>query len=134
MGLYNKAKGNDMKVKSGKEVVQDLSSFYLRKANMKKDLEISKILTISTEHISKEDIDALEKGTDAGWSQLVCYKYEYGDFVYIPSAKDIAGLSAGKNLPKYFIKLLQLAAENDCKFLVLDCDADVLDGYKTFDW
>ena len=85
-------------------------------------LEISKILTISTAHLSQEDIKFLE------YKQLYSFKSEYG---YIISTFNW-GYNTG--FSETFLNLLVLATRNDCTYLQFDRDASILPDFPTFKW
>lgn len=93
------------------------------------DLEIDKIVTVSTGHVSKETAAMLEAGTV---STATFAKGEYGWFVYAGSYDE--NLPNGDTMPAELGALINLAGRNGCVWLVLDCDGPILEGFPTFDW
>ena len=92
-------------------------------------MEISKILTISTAHITEETARLLDIEPDNDNMHLSVYnKAEFGWFVYV--YKNIDAI----NVPDDLRKCLELAKANDCEWLCLDCDADVVDELDEYEW
>ena len=88
-------------------------------------MEISKMLTVSTGHISKETSELLENDK---LDIVVFDKGEWGWFIHIPDDYD------DFDLPIELHKLMNFAKDLNCDWLCLDCDGDVLDYFEVFDW
>ena len=86
--------------------------------------EISKMLTLSTAHISAETGRMLEAG-DSPF--VIAYGYEYGWFVPVTES---ACTCAEESLTDCF----KLAHDNDCTWIRFDCDGPEEVGLKTYDW
>lgn len=101
-------------------------------------MEITKMLTISTAHITQETAELLDKVCkDGGYSRLIVYnkvaKYiggteEYGWFIYCK-----VGLP-DLNVPEDLLKVMCFARDNDCDWLCLDRDGDVVDSLDKYKW
>lgn len=81
---------------------------------------IAKILEISTAHIERSDNDLLK--IETGFSVA---SFEYGFYLFIPENK-----STIKEYSESFKKAFRYAKENDCRFILLDCDAAILETEK----
>ena len=105
-----------------------------------KSLEIGKLLTISTAHISRETADLLELAVkdDTDLSLPVVFtKGEYGYVVHI--SEELTGdrnadLNLYSDTPEDLYKCQKLAVENGCDWLVLDRDGDIADGLPVYEW
>ena len=92
-------------------------------------MEISKMLTISTGHVSKETAELLDYDNING---IVVYqKDEYGWFILASSYNDY---DLEEDLPKDLVVVLEFALSHGCEWLCLDCDGEVLDDLEVFDW
>ena len=90
-------------------------------------MDIEKMLTISTAHVSHETEEKLDKESYSDEMQLSVYKKEdYGWFIFIPDTID------DKNIPDELKKCIELAKRNDCSWLCLDCDGNIEEGLETF--
>ncbi|MGO9014670.1 MAG: hypothetical protein ACLQF0_06785 [Dissulfurispiraceae bacterium] len=107
------------------------------------DLNINKILTVSTGHVTQQDMAKLK---DRGpFNPVVTYPFEYGAFVWVPSfstnenqdKKEMREAFNGMRQAGYsgaFRRLLSLAKEQGCRYLQLDCDGEYIPDLKTFSW
>ncbi len=92
---------------------------------------IAKIFDASTSHVLPRDIDLAIK-------HLISYPYDCGVFVHIPYGdeemfKDFVEKAAGKGCSDAFINLTKKAKADECWFLRLDADGDIIAGTRTFD-
>lgn len=97
------------------------------------ELEINKELVLSTCHICKETSERLSK-IDKGdllESDLFIDEYQEGWRILVPT--DLASHDFGI-VPGDLVLLLLLAKENDCKWLVLDCDGLEVAGLPVHTW
>lgn len=95
-------------------------------------MEITKMLTISTAHITKETALLLDICTDGVVREIsnpVYSKGDYGWFIYI-GCND----SDDPFIPNDLRKCLKLAENNDCDWLCLDRDAEIVDGLDKYEW
>ena len=106
-------------------------------------MEIAKMLTISTAHITKETADKLnyeyEDVTEEDYYQnsfcfntgiTIYLKDVFGWFICIPDAT-ILDESA---IPDDLRDCLSFALKNGCDWLCLDCDGETVDELPTFEW
>ena len=94
----------------------------------KGNLEITNMLTLSTAHIKEETAKMLDAGKDC---ITVFSKGGYGWFIYV----DKEVLEENKNsLPNDLLATIQLADENNCNWLCLDCDGEITEALPTYEW
>lgn len=92
-------------------------------------MEISKMLTISTAHISPETAQFLDKETIEGKTSLVVYnKGEYGWFIFI--APDFEA----ECIPEDLQNCMCFAEGNGCEWLCLDRDGEIIAELKEYTW
>lgn len=101
-----------------------------------KELEISKVLTVSSGHVTENTFEALSLDGLVNEIMLPVYSKSapgngegFGLYVYI----EPKCLEQGK-IPEDLMPLIRLAQENDCSILCLDCDGPELEGYPVYDW
>jgi hypothetical protein len=92
-------------------------------------LEIEKVLTISTAHLSPETAKVLTEENSFGW--IVFPKGDIGWFIY--TAKQIDVLDP-PDTPTDLLQCVLLARANDCAWLCLDRDAGRVMGAPTYEW
>ena len=95
-------------------------------------MEIDKMLTVSTAHISAESNDWLARaGSGSEASDIVVYlKADEGYFIYVPERSDFIE----KDIPGDIVKCMELACENGCSWLCLDRDGMEVDEFEVYDW
>ena len=92
-------------------------------------MEIAKMLTISTAHVTQKTANKIDREEITG---LVIYsKDEFGWFIFIP--EDLYEEDYDE-LPKDLKACIQLAMDNDCNWLCLDCDGEELDELEVYEW
>lgn len=89
-------------------------------------MEITKMLTVSTAHITKETADLL----DCDVSRVVYQKDDFGWFIHIPDDFDLEEY----DIPQELLKLIKFAKDIECDWLCLDCDAEALEYFETYEW
>lgn len=93
-------------------------------------MDIQKMLTISTEHITQSTADMLTYDKDTYQHGLCVYdKEEYGWFIPVwdELLKDYDG-------PDDLLRCIRYALVNGCQWLCLDCDAETVEDLPTYDW
>lgn len=101
---------------------------------MATELEINKELVVSICHIPEETSDWLE--SPQGLVQVYDI-HEYGHRIFIPGDNKLAQEEADAVRELGMVELsdlMTLAKNNDCKWLVLDCDGPYVDTLPQFDW
>ncbi len=94
------------------------------------DLQISKVLMISTAHHTADDSDLLDDHPNYATFMGV------GHMVWIDRASfesfivDLSALGFSSAL----IDVLRLAYSNDCNFVLFDNAGPIVEGLETFDW
>ena len=98
----------------------------------KSSLEICKMLTISTAHIKEETAKILEDHSSSliDYDLVIYDKDEFGWWIHLPD-EDYKELH---NVPDDLKVCLNLAVENGCEWLCLDCDGEVVDCLPTYEW
>lgn len=94
------------------------------------NLEISKMLTLSTAHITQKTSERLEKDPDDNNLGLCVYPTTYGWFIMINEQT----IKNTEHLPKELANLIKFANDLGCSALCLDCDGTKVDYLETFDW
>lgn len=95
-------------------------------------MEISKMLTISTAHITEETADALNKsvyGLESCIDLCVYEKKGYGFFIHIPEDWE-----EKRNIPMDLQACVKLADVNGCIWLCLDRDAETVNQLPVYEW
>lgn len=88
------------------------------------DIEINKEMVLSTYHVTANEINSgVETSAD-----------EYSNRYLVEGViEDLEESTIEADYPN-LIKLLQIAKAHNCKWLVLDCDAEETQGLPKFDW
>lgn len=103
------------------------------------ELEISKMLTLSTGHLRLGTLNLMDTNDVDG---IVLWpKGEYGYFVWIPDAgpnRDRHGnmLEAFEYpdaVPNELRLCLEFGREHGCEFVCFDCDGDTVEGLVTYE-
>lgn len=92
-------------------------------------MEISKMLTVSTAHISPTNAELLDEGV----KDLIVYKKDdYGWFINVPSYDIEKGSLSICALPIH--RLIVFAKDLGCDWLCFDRDGEILDYFSTYGW
>ena len=90
----------------------------------KQKLEIHKMLTISTGHITEHDAKILEKGS---WiSDEYCF--------ILGTSEELVSHYEENGLSGSFLNCLKFARDNDCNYIRFDADGDEIEGLKIYEW
>jgi negative regulator of genetic competence, sporulation and motility len=92
---------------------------------------ISKILGASTAHITKTEDEYFQEESFVDIPKCYVYKMETGYFISVMPDEfheDMEGWSEG------LIKLLEYARKNDCSYIRLDPDEDIIEGIPVYEW
>ncbi|WNC17938.1 hypothetical protein [Brevibacillus brevis] len=93
-----------------------------------KELHITKVLELSTAHISEETNGLIEQDVLG----IVAYeKAEYGWLLLVPQ-DDYE--EETRSLPDDLKAIFDLAQEHDCVWVMLDRDGYMYDSLPVFDW
>ena len=92
-------------------------------------MEISKMLTLSTAHITEGTAQLLQETPDTDVLGIPVYeKSEYGWFIYLSSIPDVIF----SHLPKDLQDILSLAKDVGCDVVCLDCDGPALSYLEVY--
>lgn len=92
-------------------------------------MEIAKMLTISTAHITAETATKLDLEPNTDEMQLSVYrKSDYGWMIWVNFNLDNC------NATDDLRKCLELAKANNCEWLCLDCDGEIVDELDKYEW
>ena len=96
-------------------------------------LEIIKMLTLSTAHISYDTATKLDAAVshEQFESCTVYSKDNYGWFIYIDAD---AFAESKEDIPADLLACIELALAVDCAVLCLDADANDVDELPCYDW
>ncbi len=100
-------------------------------------VEINKMLTLSTAHISEATAELLQRCNAADWDDpsiedvpLVVYeKSDYGWFVVVPN--DLFRIN---RTPPDLLMLFRLAQAQGCTWIMFDRDVEPVANLPTFNW
>ena len=93
-------------------------------------LEIDKVLTISTAHITETTAEMLKKESTENNMFLSVYdKADYGWFIFIGGE----GINYEK-MPDDLARCIKLAKFHECNWLCLDCDGMEVEFMETYEW
>jgi len=94
--------------------------------------EINREIVFSTAHITHGESQKLDKdGSATGHDIIVTItvdRYEFGYRIW--TGQDDTNFQHAPHIHK----LIEVAREQDCKWLILDCDGPMVDGLPLFDW
>ena len=97
---------------------------------MSDELEIGKMLTLSTAHITSKTADRLDKDPDDNNLGICVYpKSDYGWYISITET-----LANTDDLPKDLACVMKFALFMGCETLCLDCDGEVCNFLPTYEW
>lgn len=94
-----------------------------------KNLPIFKLMRISTAHITSETDDYLMSVIDDNDFMLQLFHTGYGYLISVPYDDEL-----DTEIPPDLKCCLEFARENDCAWLQLDSDGDVIDELKEYNW
>jgi hypothetical protein len=96
-------------------------------------MEVTKMLTLSTAHITEQTARALDNEPDSDKLNLCVYpKSEFG--WYIAITDNIDEIINDKGMPEDLADAIRLTKDLDCKTLCFDCDCEPLSYLKTYSW
>lgn len=98
-------------------------------------LEIQNYLVVSTAHITLTDMRRLSSGDTKRDSMLILNSFDYGENIYTGDYKKPAWkIAEAEGFGSGLQNMLKLALDNGCRYLKLDRDGPVVEGYKIYDW
>lgn len=95
-------------------------------------MEICKMLTLSTAHITKETANTL-KERSAHWADydLVIYdKDTFGWWIHISEE----GTEDLHSVPADLVACINFALDNGCEWLCIDCDGPIEESLPIYEW
>lgn len=100
--------------------------------------DITKMITISTEHIRAETAKIMETIPNHEDFPPYFEKKNYGWFIYIGN-KDLINEEKGlksiyPNIPKDLSACMELAKNKKCEWLCLDCDGPIEETLPLYKW
>lgn len=95
---------------------------------MSDDLEIRKVLVLSTSHAKQETMDVAELNLN------FTGKFEYGAYFYVGDLGTVDALNDPEDYPTDLYECLMFAKEHGCDEVKFDCDGPILEGLPTYDW
>jgi hypothetical protein len=97
--------------------------------------EIIKMLTLSTAHITEETANELDtEAKSCGLSDIPFAVYREDDYGWFICLSSHLELLDEIYLPEDFKACCYLAKENDCEWLRLDRDGEIVPDLPTYDW
>ena len=101
------------------------------------ELEITKMLTISTIHVKEETCkwlyEVFEEQQPYDPVPPFYPKGEYGFFVYCDS-ESVDNAITDENCPEDLTMCMVFAFVNGCELLCLDCDGPIIEGLRKYKW
>lgn len=95
-------------------------------------MEITKMLTISTMHVTEETYGKLAAEADGLFiSNLNLPVYRKDDYGFFICAFDA---EFNDNLPDDLRTCLNYALKHDCSWLCLDCDGEIMADLQKYEW
>lgn len=105
--------------------------------NKNDELEIRKVLGLSTAHVTEETCNLLGREPEENNLCLSVYPFEYGFFVFVGGLKieddKIVNDGFPMDLPKDLEGCIKLALKNGCEWLQLDSDASETELLPTYE-
>lgn len=97
-------------------------------------MELSKMVTMSTSHITEETNRYLSNKDNERYFGFVIYEKEnYGYFMYLPTDRE-EDEEYLKELPEDLAGIFTFARNNNIDVVCLDCDGEVLEELPTYEW
>ena len=97
-------------------------------------LEITKMLTLSTAHITEETAVMLEREVKYAVNNIPLSIYNAADFGWFICLSSYSEMLDGIMLPEDLKACCYLAKENECEWLCLDCDGLIVPDLPTYNW
>lgn len=95
-------------------------------------LEIRKLLVLSTSHVTKATADLLNS-TDAATEWPGCGG-PYGEYGWMFYCSEENNGEGDRHIPDELFAVMQFARANGCDNVLLDRDSDPVDGLPTWEW
>lgn len=95
-------------------------------------LEIDKILTVSTSHISSHSFNWLKHQCENPTCNIIAVcEYEYGFIIYIN--RDLYLKYTDADISSDIYKIINIAIKNNCAYLRFDNDGPIIPGIMTYE-
>ena len=96
-------------------------------------MEITKMITLSTAHITENTAKKLDSDPTTNCLGLCVYKKsEYGWYITID--RNSIFKAEIQTIPHDLARLILFARDLDCETLCLDCDAEEIPYFETYEW
>lgn len=96
--------------------------------HLKKVRHIYSVLECSTIHIKETTLIELENDFEKMTSSLIIFKKaDYGWFIYVPDYEI-------SNVSEDMMRIIQIAKNEDCRFIDLDSDGPEYNDLEKYDW
>lgn len=96
-------------------------------------MEISKMWTLSTAHITKKTNDLLtEWAYPSTEGPFVIYKMSGGYLIYVPYMFEFR--EDEREIPEDLETLISIAIGRNLNWIYLDCDGETVNCLKTYEW
>ncbi len=93
-------------------------------------MEITRMWTLSTAHISRETDQWLTEQSKEPTEGLCIYEKTGGHFIHVPDDFDFEEM----NLPKDIETIIAFAIGCDFDWICLDCDGPIEKTFSTYEW
>ena len=96
-------------------------------------MEISKMWTLSTAHITKETDKWLTEQAKEPAEGLCVYEKTGGHFIHVPNISDFEKMEISEDIPEDIMIIIGFAISNDMNWICLDCDGPI-EEFATYKW
>lgn len=95
-------------------------------------LDIAKMVTISTAHITAETVKLMDNTASILHRELIIFNTGFGWIIYCNTLN--YGAINESLVPDDLLACMKFACKNACEWLRLDSDAEMVDELPTYDW
>jgi hypothetical protein len=84
--------------------------------------EIDKVISLSTGHVTQEDMDLIDEHCTTPRAPLLCAADPYGGWLYAPDNEEYIANIMDDGYSASLVKVLRYARKHGCKYVRLDRD------------